>query len=70
MIFLQIIVGVIVGLAWFTSGVIFPIASCAMCDKWEVEDYYMIPLCGILGPFSLWLLLSLYARAKKKKAAK
>jgi hypothetical protein len=64
MIFVQVITGVVLGLAWFTSGVIFPLWSCVKCGKFEVEDYYMIPLCGMIGPIILLICLHSYKRAK------
>ena len=68
MIFVQVFIGVVLALAWFTSGAIFPLWSCVKCGKFEVEDYYMIPLCGMIGPIVLLSCIASYKRAKMEAA--
>lgn len=63
---LQVEIGVVIGLAWFTAGAIFPVVSCSLNKKFEVDDFYMIPVCGVLGVIALVPMLFFYVRTKKR----
>jgi len=67
MMFLSVTIGVVIGLAWFTAGVIGPIVSCAKRGKFDRVDFIYIPLAGIFGFFFLFSFLAAYTKELAKK---
>lgn len=66
MMILQVVVGTVIGLAWFCSGAIFPVVSCWKCQHFDTEDFYMIPLSGIFGPVALACFILQFNVAKER----
>jgi hypothetical protein len=62
----MIFIEVVLGLAWFCTGVSGPIISNINNKDWTIDDAFMLPIAGILGPITLASFLIAYFRQKQK----
>lgn len=60
----MIFIEVVLGLTWFCLGISGPVASCVRTGDMSIEDMWMIPISGLIGPISLLVVLGSYYRMK------